>query len=133
MVNKWIGIGNLGKDPDSRFTGSGMAVCNFSIACAEKWKDKAGEWQEKTEWVNIVAWGKLAEICGKYLQKGKQVYIDGKLQTRQWDDKDGNKRYTTEVVAREMKMLGGKSEPKPREERQSDCAQGDTEPEEIPF
>ena len=110
MVNKWIGIGNLGAAPDVKYTASGAAVCNFSIACTEKWKGKDGQWQEKTEWVKIVAWNKLGEICGEYLAKGKMVYIEGKLQTREWEDKNGGKRYTTEIVAREMKMLGGKSE-----------------------
>ena len=110
MINKVILVGNLGRDPEIRYTPSGMAVANFSVATTEKWKDKqSGEMQERTEWHRIVAWGRLGEICGEYLSKGRQVYIEGKLQTRQWE-KDGVTRYTTEVVASEMKMLGSKSQ-----------------------
>ena len=108
MVNKWIGIGNLGADPEVRHTQSGSPVCSFKIACSEKYKDASGNMQENTEWVPIVAWSKLAEICGQYLHKGSRVYIEGKLQTRKWQDKEGGTRYTTEIVAREMKMLSGK-------------------------
>ena len=135
MVNKWIGIGNLGKDPEIKYTTSGTAVCNFSIACTEKWKNKAGQWQEKTEWVKIVAWNKLGEICGEYLAKGKMVYIEGKLSTREWEGKDGGKRYTTEIVAREMKMLSGKSEQKPagREENYNSVPVTDDKDDSIPF
>lgn len=104
-VNKVILVGNLGKDPDLRYTASGTAVCNFSIATTESFKDRDGNRQEKTEWHNIVVWRQLAEICGKYLVKGKQVYIEGKLQTRKWEDRDGNPRYTTEIVADQMQML----------------------------
>ena len=108
MVNKVILVGNLGRDPEIRYTPSGTAVANFSIATSEKWKDKkSGEMQERTEWHRIVAWGRLGEICGEYLNKGKQVYIEGRMQTRSWE-KDGVTRYTTEVVASEMKMLGGR-------------------------
>ena len=108
-VNKWIGIGNLGKDPDMRYTASGDAICNFSIACTESWKDKAtGEKKEQTEWVRISFFGKLAEICGQYLKKGSQVYIEGSLRTRKWTDKDGQERYTTEIRGDEMKMLGSR-------------------------
>ena len=106
MINKAILIGNLGRDPEIRYTPSGVAVANFSSATSEKWKDKnTGEMQEQTEWHRIVVFGKLGEICGEYLSKGSKVYIEGRIQTRQWDDRDGNKRYTTEIVAREMKML----------------------------
>ena len=105
-VNKVILIGNLGKDPEVRYTKSGTAVASFSLATSEKWKDDSGEKKEKTEWHRIIAWGKLGEICGEYLKKGKQVYIEGRLQTRQWEDKDGNERQTTEVVANNMTMLG---------------------------
>lgn len=106
-VNKVILVGNLGKDPEVRYTPSGSAVANFSIATSEEWKDKnTGEKQERTEWHRIVAFGRLGEICGEYLHKGRQVYIEGRIQTREWEDRDGNKRYTTEVIAREMKMLG---------------------------
>ena len=110
MINKVILVGNLGRDPEIRYTPSGMAVANFTIATSEKWKDKqSGEMQERTEWHRIVAWGRLGEICGEYLSKGRQVYIEGRLQTRQWE-KDGVTRYTTEVVAAEMKMLGSKTQ-----------------------
>lgn len=105
-VNKVILVGNLGKDPELRYTASGTAVANFSLATTERYKDREGQTQEKTEWHNIVVWRQLAEICGKYLQKGKQVYIEGRIQTRAYDDKDGNKRYITEIVADQMRMLG---------------------------
>ncbi len=106
-VNKVILIGKLGADPEVRYTSGGSAVATFSIATNERWNDKnTGERQERTEWHRIVAWGRLGEICGEYLAKGKQVYIEGRLQTRSWDDRDGNKRYTTEVVAASMVMLG---------------------------
>lgn len=105
-VNRVTLIGNLGKDPEVRFTKTGTAVASFSIATTEKWTNKEGNKEEKTEWHRIVAWGKLGEICGEYLNKGKQVYIEGKLQTRQWDDKEGVKHYTTEIVASQMVMLG---------------------------
>lgn len=108
-VNKVILIGRLGDDPEVRYTAGGSAVANFSIATSEKWTDKdSGEKKERTEWHKIAAWGKLGEICGEYLKKGKQVYIEGHLQTRSWDDKDGNKKYMTEVVASTMVMLGDK-------------------------
>lgn len=105
-VNKVILVGNLGKDPELKYTPSGAAVANFSIATSENFKDREGNRQTKTEWHNIVVWRQLAEICGKYLHKGKQVYIEGKLQTRKWQDRDGNDRYTTEIVADQMQMLG---------------------------
>jgi single-strand DNA-binding protein len=107
MVNKVILIGNLGKDPETRYTQNGTAVTNFTIATSESWT-KDGKKEEKTEWHNIVGFAKVAEICGEYLSKGSKVYIEGKLQTRKWEDNDGNTRYTTEVVIREMKMLGDK-------------------------
>lgn len=103
-VNKVILIGNLGKDPEMRYMPNGEAVANFSIACTENWKDKSGEKQEKTEWVNIVVYKKLAEIVGQYLKKGSSCYIEGKLQTRKWE-KDGITRYSTEVIADQMRML----------------------------
>ena len=109
-VNKVILIGNLGQDPELRYTGSGTAVCNMRLATNEAYKDSNGEWVEKTEWHNIVAWARLAEICNEYLRKGSQVYFEGSLQTRSWDDRDGNTRYTTEIKAREMQMLGGRDE-----------------------
>ena len=107
-INKVILIGNLGQDPELRYTGSGTAVCNMRIATSESYKDRDGNQVENTEWHTVVAWSRLAEICGEYLKKGRQVYIEGQLQTRQWEDKDGNTRYSTEVKAREMQMLGGR-------------------------
>jgi single-strand DNA-binding protein len=108
-VNKWIGIGNLGRDPEMRYTASGEAICNFSVACTDSWKDKqTGEKKEQTEWVRISFFGKLAEIAGQYLKKGSQVYIEGSLRTRKWTDKDGQERYTTEIRGEEMKMLGSR-------------------------
>lgn len=104
MVNKVILIGNLGADPEVRYTQNGTAVANFRIATTETWK-KEGEKEEQTEWHRIVTFARLAEICGEYLSKGSRVYIEGRLQTRKWEDRDGNPRYTTEIVAREMKML----------------------------
>ena len=98
-VNKVILVGNLGKDPEVRYTPSGQAVANFTIATNENWTDKQGQKQERTEWHRIVVWGKVAELCGEYLSKGRQVYIEGRLQTRDWTNKEGVKQYTTEVVA----------------------------------
>jgi len=105
-VNKVILIGNLGSDPQVRYTPQGTAVANFNIATTERFNNKAGEREERTEWHRIVAWGKLAEICQQYLKKGKQVYIEGRLQTRQWEDQQGQKRQSTEIVAQNMQMLG---------------------------
>jgi single-strand DNA-binding protein len=105
-INKVILIGNLGRDPETRYTQGGSAVSNFSIATSESWKDKqTGEQQERTEWHNIVCFARLGEIAGEYLRKGSKVYIEGRLQTRKWQDKDGHDRYTTEIVANEMQML----------------------------
>jgi single-strand DNA-binding protein len=110
-VNKAILIGNLGRDPEIRYTQSGDCVATFSIATSESWKDKqTGEEQERTEWHNIVAWRRLAEICGEYLVKGKQVYIEGRIRTRKWQDRDGNDRYTTEIEALTMQMLGSRGD-----------------------
>ncbi|MBU0729299.1 MAG: single-stranded DNA-binding protein [Proteobacteria bacterium] len=108
MVNKAIIIGNLGKDPEVRYSQSGTAVANFSVATTETWKKPDGSKEEQTEWHKIVAFGRLGEICGEYLSKGSKVYVEGRIQTRKWDDKDGNTKYTTEIVAREMKMLSAK-------------------------
>lgn len=108
-INKVILVGNLGKDPEVRYMSNGNAVCNVTLATSESWKDKqTGEQKEKTEWHNIVFYRRLAEIAGEYLKKGSQVYIEGKLQTRKWQDKNGNDRYTTEIIANEMQMLGGR-------------------------
>jgi single-strand DNA-binding protein len=108
-VNKVILVGNLGKDPETRYMPSGSAVTNLRIATTEAWKDKqSGEQQERTEWHAVAMFGRLAEIAAEYLRKGSQVYIEGKLRTRKWQDKEGKDRYTTEIVADEMQMLGGK-------------------------
>lgn len=107
-VNKVILMGNLGRDPEVRFMPNGDAVCNFSIATTDSWKDKAGERQEKTEWHNIVMYRRLAEIAGEYLKKGRPVYLEGRLQTRKWQTKEGQDRYTTEIIADSMQMLGGR-------------------------
>lgn len=105
-INKAILIGRLGREPEVKHTASGVAVANFSIATSEEWKDKeTGEKQERAEWHRIVAWRRLGEICGEYLHKGSQIYIEGRLQTRSWEDRDGNKRYTTEIIANQMQML----------------------------
>ncbi|WP_342378895.1 single-stranded DNA-binding protein [Myxococcus stipitatus] len=107
-VNKVILIGNLGADPEVRFTPGGQAVANFRIATSESWNDKNGQKQERTEWHRIVVWGKLAELCGEYLKKGRQCYVEGRLQTREWTDKENRKNYTTEVVANAVTFLGGR-------------------------
>jgi single-strand DNA-binding protein len=109
-VNKVILVGRLGQDPEVRFTQGGTAVANLRIATDETWKDQNGERQQRTEWHTVVLWRRLAEICGQYLSKGRLVYIEGKLQTRSWQDREGNKRYSTEVQADNMVMLGGRSE-----------------------
>ncbi len=109
MVNKVIIVGNLGKDPEVRFTPGGRALARFPVATSEKWTDQDGNRQERTEWHNVVVWGKQAETCGQYLAKGRQVYVEGSLRSRQYDDKDGNRRYITEVVARDVRFLGGGS------------------------
>ena len=106
-VNKVILIGNLGQNPEIRHTPAGQAICTLSIATNESWTDKNGQKQEKTEWHRVVVFGKLAELCGQYLQKGRQAYIEGKLQTRSWQDKDNQTKYTTEVVAQSIQFLGG--------------------------
>jgi single-strand DNA-binding protein len=138
-LNQWQGIGRLGKDPESRSTGSGDAVCSFSVACGWKSKDREG-----TEWVNVTAFGKLAEICGEYLTKGKQVFIQGRLTTDKYTDKQGVERYSTKVIADRMQMLGGKdgSQDKPQQHQErapsrdasyGDRASGGFQDDEIPF
>lgn len=110
-VNKVILIGHLGKDPEMRYTAAGAPIANFSLATSESWKDKqSGEKTDKTEWHNIVMFDKVAEIAGQYLKKGSLVYLEGKLQTEKWTDKEGNDRYTTKIIANQMTMLGGKAE-----------------------
>ena len=108
-INKGILVGNLGKDPDMRYTAGGDAVANLSIATSESWNDnQTGEKKEKTEWHRVVFFRRIAEVCGEYLKKGSSVYIEGSLRTRDWEDDKGNKRYTTEIIGREMQMLGGR-------------------------
>jgi len=113
-VNKVILIGNLGKDPEIKYTSTGTQVAKFSIATNEGYKDKSGQWQERTEWHNIVAWQRLAEIVGEYVKKGSKIYVEGRLQTSSWDDKEtGQKKYKTEIVANDLVLLGGRGEGAP--------------------
>jgi single-strand DNA-binding protein len=109
-LNKALLIGRLGRDPDIRYTTDGTPVANFSLATSESWTDKSGTRQERTEWHNIVAWRRLADLAKRYLSKGKQVYVEGRIQTREWDDRDGNKRRSTEVIASQMVLLGSRSD-----------------------
>ena len=107
-VNKVILVGNLGKDPEVRYSANGDAIANITVATTDSWKDKSGDKQERTEWHRVSFFGKLAEIAGEYLKKGSQIYIEGRLQTRKWQDKEGQDRYTTEIIADRMQMLGSK-------------------------
>jgi single-strand DNA-binding protein len=133
-LNQWHGIGRLGKDPEVKYMPSGDAVCNISIACGQAWKDKeTGEKKERTEWINVVAFKRLAEIMGEHLHKGSQVYISGSLRTRKWQDKDGNDRYTTEVVADRMQMLGGKSDAERKPSARPDSRQNEPSDTGEPF
>lgn len=118
-VNRVILIGNLGKDPESRYMQDGTQVCNISLAMSEKWTDKSGAKQEKTEWVNVVFYKKLAEIVTEYLRKGSQVYVEGRLETRKYTDKNGIERYTTQIIANEMRMLGSKPESISQQQQES--------------
>lgn len=138
-VNKVILLGNLGQEPELRYTGSGKAVCNMRIATSERWTGRDGQAGERTEWHTIVVWGKQAESCGQYLHKGSQIYVDGRLQTRSWEDRDGNKRRTTEVVANRVVFLartgggtggGGVDEPPPPGDADLPADLGDDD---IPF
>jgi len=134
-VNKWIGIGNLTKDPEIKYATSGAAIANFSVACNESWKNKDGTKEEKVEFISIVAFSKLAEICGQFLVRGKQVYVEGRIQTREWEDKSGNKRYTTEIIASQVQFLGAKNDtPKEEVEPAVDKkVEEDIEEEDLPF
>lgn len=134
MINKAILIGRLGKDPEVRYTPDGTMVTNFNLATDEQWKDKNGEKVQKTEWHRIVTFGKLAEICGNYLVKGKLVFIEGRIQTRSWEDKEGVKRFTTEIIAGDMKMLDSKGQAKAGGDA-ADAAAGPngTPLEDVPF
>ena len=132
-LNKVMLMGHLGQDPTLRHTGSGKAVCNFTLATNEKWKDKDGEKQERTEWHRIVLWDKQAEVAAQYLDKGSAVYIEGRVQTREWEDKEGAKKYTTEIVANDMQFLGGRSgaAPAPAAAAPGDSPGGDDD--DLPF
>ena len=112
-INKVIIIGRLGADPEVRQVSSGNSVATLSVATSEKWTDREGQAQERTEWHRVIAWGKLAEICGKFLAKGRQVYVEGRIQTRQWEDSQGQKRYTTEIVANTVQFLGSQQGARP--------------------
>ncbi|AMM39977.1 Single-strand DNA-binding [Candidatus Desulfofervidus auxilii] len=114
-INKVILIGHLGADPELRYTPNGTPVANFRIATTERWTNKQGERTESTEWHRIVAWGKLGEFCGQYLNKGKQVYIEGRLRTRSWEDRDGKKQWTTEIIAQRLQLLGKPEKPSEEE------------------
>ncbi len=118
-VNKVILVGNLGADPDMRYTPSGAGVCELRIATSDSWTDKSGQRQERTEWHRVIVWGKRAEVCAKYLSKGRQVYVEGRIQTRSYDDKDSNKRYITEVIANDVQFLGGGKEGGARRDNES--------------
>ncbi|MFC1731462.1 single-stranded DNA-binding protein [candidate division KSB1 bacterium] len=139
-INKVILIGRLGQDPELKYLPNGDAVCNFSIATSESWKDRDGQAQERTEWHNIATFRRLAEICGEYLKKGKQVYIEGKLRTRSWEDQNGQKRYVTEIIANEMKMLGrrdediGSESSTPQQNQKNEASQPPaTDDDDLPF
>lgn len=136
-INKAIIVGNLGQDPETRYTASGNAITNISVATSEAWKDKqTGKKQEKTEWHRVVFFNRLAEIAGEYLSKGKQCYIEGNLRTRKWQDQNGQDKWTTEIVAKEMQMLGGKGSPeeqRPAQEAEQQPAQQDFDDQDIPF
>lgn len=123
-VNKVILLGRLGQNPEIRYTPSGAAVANFSVATNESWTDKSGQKQERTEWHKVVVWGKLAELCGQYLTKGRQVYLEGRLQTRQWQDKEGQTKYTTEVQAQTVQFLGATAGAGDRPSREAGAGAG---------
>ncbi len=135
MVNKVILIGRLGKDPEVRYTPDGTMVTNFNLATDEQWRDKNGEKVQKTEWHRIVTFGKLAEICGNYLVKGKLVFVEGRIQTRSWEDKDGIKRFTTEIIASNMQMLDSKGQGKSTDDLPADnsAAGTDIRWDDVPF
>lgn len=136
-INKVILIGNLGRDPEVRYTPSGTAVANFSIATTENWTNKDGEKESHTEWHRIVAWGRLGEICGEYLSSGKQVYIEGRIRTNEWEDQEGNKRQNKEIVALTMQMLGSRAQAEPSSDEspspEPDTASSGPTEDDIPF
>jgi single-strand DNA-binding protein len=128
-INKAILIGNLGGDPELRYTSNGTAVASFNIATTERYKDKNGEQQERTEWHSIVCWGRMGELANEYLRKGRSVYIEGRIQTRNYEDKDGIKRYKTEIVAQQMQFLGGRGQESSQAARSDDSSATQPEPE----
>jgi single-strand DNA-binding protein len=135
-VNKVILIGNLGRDPELRYLPNGDPVVKFTLATGSRWKDKNGQLQERTDWHNIVAFGRQAEICNQYLKKGSQVYVEGRIQNRSWEDKDGNKKYITEIITRSVQMLGRRGEPEaevPEEIAEPLVEETKTEDEDLPF
>jgi single-strand DNA-binding protein len=132
-VNKAILVGHLGADPDMRYTPSGQGVCELRIATSESWNDKNGQRQERTEWHRIVVWGKRAEVCSKYLSKGRQVYVEGRIQTRSYDDKEGHKRYITEIIANDVQFLGGGGRDGERSRSQSSQSEGPPPPSDGDF
>ncbi len=123
-LNKVMLLGHLGRDPEVRYTASGKAVATFTVATSFGWRDQDGNNQEKTEWHRVVAWGRLGEVCGEYLSKGKQVFIEGRIQSREWEDQDGNKRTTVEIVANDMIMLGGGGQNQSRTDQEPPRRQG---------
>lgn len=129
-LNKAMIIGSLGKDPEVRYTAGGTAVASFSVATSDRIKGKDGNWEEKTEWHSVVLWARLAEIAGEFLSKGKQVYIEGRIQTRKWTDKDGKDRYTTEIIGEKMQLLSGKGDGAGRRQDNQSTGYG---PDEIPL
>lgn len=129
-MNKILLMGRLGSNPEIRYTGSGTANCNFTLATHERWRDKEGKEQERTEWHKIVVWSKLAELCAKHLTKGSECFLEGKIQTRSWEDKDGAKRHTTEIVASEVKFIGAR---KPEADPQPTQHETDILATEVPF
>jgi single-strand DNA-binding protein len=135
MLNKVMLIGRLGADPEVRYTPDGAMITTFRLATDEQWKDKSGERVQKTEWHRVVTFGRLAEICGNYLNKGKLVYVEGRIQTRSWEDKEGAKRYMTEVVAQNMQMLDGRGQAKaaPGEEPLPSAPEGGYPEDDVPF
>ena len=132
-VNKVILIGNLGKDPDVRYLDNGVAVANFSLATTENYKNKAGERVSQTEWHNIVLWRGLAEVAEKYLKKGASIYIEGKIKTRKWEDKEGNTRYNTEILVDSMNMLGNKKSQEDPQSLSSESVTNDDKSDDLPF
>jgi len=141
MLNRCMIIGRLGADVEMRYTANGTAVSTFSVATDHKWKNAAGELQEQTEWFRVVAWARLAELCAQYLHKGRQVYVEGRMQTRSWEDQQGQKRYSTELVAQEVKFLGSRQDGGGQRPAAAGGgfegpplgAEGDLDPDDLPF